>query len=62
MNAGGGGGSGGMPPEFFESSSLEMLFSAFSMRYFVLKSISIKCKVRGQILVLTDRSYVSAHK
>ena len=45
-----GGGGGGMPPppkKFLKSRGSEMLFSAFSTRYFVKKSISIKCKMTG---------------
>ena len=34
-------------PENFESRRSEKLFSPFSTRYFVKKSISIKCKLTG---------------
>ena len=41
-------GLGGMPPQkCLKSRNSEMLFSAFSKRYFVKKSISIKCKMTG---------------
>ena len=41
-------GLGGMlPRKCLKSRSSEMLFSAFSRRYFVKKSISIKCEMTG---------------
>ena len=47
-----GGGGGGWehapsPKEFLKSRGSEMLFSAFCTRYFVKKSISIKCRMTG---------------
>ena len=46
---GGGGvwGHASSPKIFLKSRGSEMLFSAFSMRYFVKKSISIKCEMTG---------------
>ena len=36
-----------LPQKMLKSRGSEMLFTAFSMRYLVKKSISIKCKMTG---------------